>query len=207
MINYVKIQSLFNKIEKLKNNDLQGIFMANKGNHLVGTIGSVGVAGVALAILGSVYFGNCLGKSLSSPNKQTTNAQHVLADKVGFEYSGTLKDGRDFYYSIIDGVGDVWETVSIKDKNISSLTDYNHDRSVDKIRFGYDTKIEIRSPGKFEYDSSRFDKAQVEFIVETANQLYSEALSSPDIEKRLKSYSTRIQGNPLLPEPQAEKEN
>ena len=178
--------------------------MANKQNNLVNVVGGVGVA---LAILGLVYFSNYMSKSLSSPNKQEINAQHVLADKVGFEYSGTLKDGRDFDYGIRDILGDTWEVVSIRDNKDSRLIDYNHDRNVDNISFGLGVEIDIKSPGKFEYDSSRFDKAQVEFIVETANQLYSEALSSPDLEKKLKSYSTRIQGNPLLPEPQAEKEN
>ncbi|GEM_PF-6409090 len=177
--------------------------MVNKDNNPVKGVVKGGVC-VALAVLGYAYFSYSLSRSF---NKQSINAQHVLADKVGFKYHGKLKDGRDFDYDIRDIVGNAWEVVRIEDNKDSRLIDWNHDKNVDRIEFGYNVEIDIKSPGKFKYDSSKLDKTQVEFIVETANQLYSEALSSQDLEKKLKSYSTRIQGNPLLPEPQAEKAN
>src|SRR3989338_249774 len=149
--------------------------------------------------------------SLTSALHLIKKSDNPLRDKVGFETSGRLNDGRGVTYKIEEyypeGIAEIVylfkpDTHEIGD-GLDVIIEYNRDLfGIDEVvlnhpGFGKGVKISQGEYGVISYDEYYLNFKQSREIMGTANYIFIETKGVLGIEEKLKNYPPKIIGNPL----------
>src|SRR3989338_7601073 len=131
------------------------------------------------------------------------SVSHPLIDKIGFKIYGVLEDGRHIDYDIYNDYSgkSLAEIISVAGRRSERtlLFDYTHDGTVDKIWMGKNIPALRKIDDTIEFDPNYFTEEQAREMFASADDIFREVTSWPELLQKRDAYSCRIQGNPLSP--------